>query len=95
MEYSIAFSAHAVETYDLIFEQSHSRWGANIAADFELRVYKQIGIIQETPFIYQALAQDATLRKCVVHANCSFLYEVKDREIEIHFFWDNRQDPII
>ncbi|QHS54396.1 hypothetical protein GWR56_02135 [Mucilaginibacter sp. 14171R-50] len=95
MEYTVIFSARAVETYDLLFEQILARWGAKKAADFEARVYSLVDIIQQTPLIYQALTQDESLRRCVVHANCSFLYEVKGRNIEIHFFWDNRQEPLL
>jgi plasmid stabilization system protein ParE len=95
MEYSITFSAYAIETYDLIFEQIVSRWGAKMATDFENRVFKLLETIQQTPYIYQSLNQDPSLRKCIVHANCSLIYEVKEQEIEIHFFWDNRQEPIL
>lgn len=95
MKYSIAFSAYAIETYDLMFEQIALRWGTKIAADFENRVFKLVETIEQTPYIYRALDQYPNLRKGVVHANCSLIYEVKENEIEIHFFWDNRQDPIL
>lgn len=95
MKYSIIFSAYAVETYDLMFEQITLRWGAKIAADFEMRVFKLIETIEKSPYIYQSLDQDPSLRKGILHANCSVIYEVKEQEIEIHFFWDNRQDSIL
>src|ERR1700761_244907 len=94
MKYAIEFSVYAFETYDAITYQVENRWGSKILNDFENRVIEVLTTIQISPFIYQAVDRDENIRKCVIHHNCSVFYQIKEAEIEILFFWDNRQDPI-
>ncbi|MFD0793336.1 type II toxin-antitoxin system RelE/ParE family toxin [Mucilaginibacter litoreus] len=95
MKYSVVFSSNALETYYLILEQLEIRWSAKIAEEFEQRVVKVVNIIQESPFVYQSVNDKSNIRKGYIHGNCSVLYEVKEDQIEILLFWDNRQDPIL
>jgi len=95
MKYSIEFSIYAFETYDAITDQLEARWGSKILSDFEERVVKILATIQDSPFLFKAIDKDEKIRKSVIHANCSVFYEIKQTEVEILFFWDNRQDPIL
>jgi hypothetical protein len=95
MKYGIEFSIYAFETYDAITDQLEARWGSKILSDFEGRVTEILTKIQESPFIFQAIDKDQRIRKGVIHGNCSVFYEIKQTEVEILFFWDNRQEPIL
>ncbi len=95
MKFTIEFSIYAVETYDSIKEQVETRWGEKVLYEFEERATKILTNIQRSPFIFQAVNIDNGIRKGVIHGNCSVFYEVKESEIEILFFWDNRQEPIL
>jgi hypothetical protein len=94
MKFTIEFSIYAFETYDSITEQIELRWGSKILNEFEQRVLKILSAIQQSPLMFPAVNNEENLRKALIHGNCSVYYEVKTTEIEILFFWDNRQDPI-
>jgi hypothetical protein len=94
MKYTLVFSIYAVETYDSIKDQTQSRWGDKVTVAFEERTVKVLAGIQSSPLMYQAVANNENIHKGFIHANCSVFYEVKENNIEILFFWDNRQDPI-
>jgi plasmid stabilization system protein ParE len=95
MIYNIEFSIYAFETYDSIAGQVEAKWGYKILNDFEQRVVDVLTKIQASPFIFQAIDNNHTIRKSVIHGNCSVFYEIKQTTVEILFFWDNRQDPIL
>lgn len=94
MKYDIEFSIYAFETYDSITDQVEERWGFKILNDFEKRVVVVLEKIQESPFVFPAIDEGQRIRKCVIHGNCSVFYEVKENQVEILFFLDNRQDPV-
>jgi hypothetical protein len=95
MKFTVEFSIYAFETYDSIADQVEARWGYKVLSYFEERVAEVLTKIQESPFMFPAIGKDQKIRKSVIHGNCSVFYEVKLAEVEILFFWDNRQDPIL
>jgi plasmid stabilization system protein ParE len=95
MIYFLKYSPRALETFEEIARQVSNRWGDKYADEFRKRTVKVIEGIRISPFIFQAIDSDINIRKGFIHRNCSIFYEVKDTSIEILFFWDNRQDPIL
>ena len=95
MSTRIEFSSAAKETYNSIQLQILYRWGSTALAKFEKKTLRTLGLISQTPFIYQAIEGNENLRKAVINKNCSVFYEVKPSEIRILYFWDNRQEPIL
>ncbi len=94
MKYSVVFSDTAVETFESIKDQIYNRWGKMSVIDFEQRTSKVLDLIQYSPFIFQSITINENIRKGFIHRNCSMFYEVKEKDIEILFFWDNRQGPV-
>jgi plasmid stabilization system protein ParE len=94
MTYQVIYSDRAVETFDSIKEQINSKWGQKHTEIFERRVLQVVNLIQVSPFIFESVNKDYYLRRCVIHKNCSMFYEVGSFQITVHFFWDNRQDPL-
>ena len=95
MIYTLTFASTAIETYDAVKEQLASRWGDRIVADFEQKVTQVLELIEKSPLIFQSIGSNQSIRKGFVHKNCSVFYEVKGTQIEVLFFWDNRQEPFI
>lgn len=93
--FEIIFSETAVETYNSIFDQINDRWGKIIAIKFEKKTFATLEIISKKPFIFKAVEIDNfNIRKSLINKNCSFFYEVSSLQIQILYFWDNRQDPL-
>jgi len=94
MSYTLTFTSTAFETYYAITAQLQGRWGDKIVADFERKTVKVLELITVSPLIFQSIESNPNLRKGLIHKNCSVFYEVQEFQIEILFFWDNRQDPL-
>ena|ERR1700761_1201284 len=95
MSFEIRFTPEAEETYTLVVSQLRTRWGDRFVIKFENKVSKVFNAVSSTPYIYPTDKQFSSLRKCVLHKNCSLFYKVNNDHILIVYFWDNRQDPLI
>ncbi len=52
-------------------------------------------IISHQPYMFKASILTQDIRKGIISKQKSFFYKVHKDSIEILFFWDNRQEPII
>ncbi len=95
MSLAIRFAVEAEETYDSIVSQLRERWGDKYVVKFEKKLSKVLEIIAKTPLVYPIAQENIETHKCVLHKNCSLFYKVNEDDIEIVYFWDNRQDPLI
>jgi plasmid stabilization system protein ParE len=94
VSFTLTFSRQAKETYAAIQSQLRDRWGQTVLEKFERKTVKTLDLILQSPLMFKSVADHPTIRKGSIHKNCSVFYEVKATEIEVLFFWDNRQDPI-
>jgi len=94
MHFTVIYSEEAIETFDSIGQQIQARWGEKELVEFRKRTYKVIEIISKFPLIFQAVNNSEKVRKAFIHKNCSMFYAIGNTQIEVLFFWDNRQDPI-
>ncbi|WP_428327545.1 type II toxin-antitoxin system RelE/ParE family toxin [Mucilaginibacter sp.] len=92
---TLIFAREAKETYASIQSQILDRWNRSVLAKFEQKTIKVLNLIAESPLIYPATTQNPNVRKGMINKNCSVFYEVKAEHIEVLFFWDNRQEPIL
>ena len=95
MIYTIVFSSTAIESFDAIKSQIEERFGSKTVSEFEERILKVLEVISLSPEVFQSIKQSSNVRKGFIHKNCSMFYEVKATQVEILFFWDNRQEPIL
>ncbi|WP_179413376.1 type II toxin-antitoxin system RelE/ParE family toxin [Mucilaginibacter sp. E4BP6] len=95
MSFEVKFSVKAEETFEAVVDQLEQRWDEKFVNKFNKKVLDCLDIISTTPFIYPIAKENGTLRKCVLHKNCSMFYTIHGNYVEIDFFWDNRQDPIV
>jgi len=95
VSYRLVFTKQAKETYAAIQSQLYSRFGQSVLTKFELKTVKTLDSILSSPLMFKSVADNPNMRKGLIHKNCSVFYEVKADRIEILFFWDNRQDPIL
>jgi hypothetical protein len=95
MQFKVVFTDTADDTFDSIGNQILARWGEPELFKFRARVYEVVEKISISPLIFQEIKNSTNIRKAVIHKNCSLLYTIKDTTIEILFFWDNRQEPML
>ena len=95
MLFTVVFTDRAENTFESIGNQILERWGANERNVFRKRTYEVIDKIGIFPYMFKSIDKNDKVRKGFVHRNCSVFYQVNNTTIEILFFWDNRQDPIL
>jgi len=93
--YEVILAPRAVETFDAIYDQIESRFGKNVAKQFNRKVIHVLDTISLTPFIFKGTRENPNIRKGWIHKSCSFFYEVEGDQIHVLFFWDNRQEPLM
>jgi hypothetical protein len=92
MEYAIVWSPNTRDTYYQILEYLNANWTLNEVTAFILRTEEVLNFISVNPVQYIRSAK-AKIHKCVVVKQVSLFYRIKENNIELLLFWDNRQDP--
>ena len=91
-DYTIRWSPTARRTYFQTIDYLVEKWTEKEAEAFILRVEKVLGYIQENPYLYPYSRTGNTF-KCVVVKQVSLFYRLRNEQVELLVFWDNRQDP--
>ncbi len=94
MSYPLLFTPEAEQTFEAISQQLLQQWGILYVKKFKKRITRALSIITQTPHLYPLISEDSTVRKCIVHKNCSIFYTVRQHAVVVICFWDNRQEPL-
>ena len=95
MSLTVILSENALLTFDAIAEQVLERLGNKVHQDFKKNTLKTLKLISQNPLIYRQTDFDSNVRIALIKKLSSVFYEVKSDRIEILFFWDNRQEPMV
>jgi hypothetical protein len=90
--YNIIWSPKAKITYYQVLEYLELNWTIKEIKSFINRTDYVIEHISQTPFHYPYSLKGDTY-KCVLIKQVSLFYRIKQQEIELLLFWDNRQNP--
>lgn len=90
----IVISEIALLTFEDICEQIFQRLGNKARDDFKKNTIKTLELISSSPFIYKESDFDKNIRIGLIKKTSSVFYEIKPNQIDILFFWDNRQEPM-
>lgn len=94
MRYNVVFTPSAESTFEAIKIQLTKKWNLGVVKDFEKRIDIHLLLRCLNPMIYPLIHQKLQVRRCLVHPNCSILFAIKNSDVVILSFWDNRQEPI-
>ena len=94
MKLEIILTPNAEDTFLSIVSFIQEKWGVASAEKFIETTSKVLNNISQQPFIFKAY-QDKDVRKGLITKQTSVVYRVLHDRIEVLFFWDNRQEPII
>ena len=94
MTLTVRWADEARETFDIILELIENKWGFLSAQKFIRSTDATITSISHQPYIFKA-SISKNVRKAYIARQTSMFYEIKDDQIVILYFWDNRQEPIL
>lgn len=91
----VNWTPEAVETFEQIIENINVYWTQKEINTFIEQTDKVIEHIQQNPYLYKSTQKNKQVRKGFVNHLVSMFYKVnlKNKQIEIITFWNNRQDP--
>jgi plasmid stabilization system protein ParE len=92
---TIFYTPKAKETFILVYNLIADKFSIKIANEFLTKAEKTIFLISEQPFMYKSSSVDENVRVANFTKNTSLFYQVTDNKINLLFFFDNRQDPLI
>jgi len=95
MSLPVVISETALKTFESICAQIHERLGVKALNDFKKNTIKTLELIGNSPFIYKETEFDSNIRQGLIKKISSVFYEIKSDRIEVLFFWDNRQEPML
>jgi len=94
MTLSVRWTDEARETFDIIVELIDTKWGFASAQKFVRSAQSTIDNISNQPYIFKA-SISKNIRKAYITKQTSMFYEVRNTEIILLYFWDNRQEPLL
>lgn len=95
MSYSVFYTPYAKETLSITYHFINNKFGLKAADSFLAKADQIISIIASNPFIYKASTFNEKVRIAFITKQCSLFYQVTETQINLLFFWDNRQEPIL
>ena len=92
MNYSVIWSPQSKESFENNVLHLLETWSEQDANDFIDRVEEVLRLISKHPKIFRYLPEQDAYR-CVVVKPVSLFYRLRDNQVELLTFWDNRMDP--
>ncbi|MBD3748293.1 MAG: type II toxin-antitoxin system RelE/ParE family toxin [Sphingobacteriales bacterium] len=91
MSLKILFTDEASEMLVSVVAFIENKWGENTAKKFLDSAYQTFETVARQPYLFKASSLGKDIRIGLINKNCSFYYQVTDKNIIILFLWDNRQ----
>lgn len=92
MALTIRWSEKATANFDDILAYLNEHWAKRDVAKFVAKTNSILTIISYQPFAFKA-SNYKHIRKAVITKHNSIFYIIRDTEVYLLSFWDNRMDP--
>jgi len=79
--------------YAQILGYLQEKWSPKVATNFMDDTDDVIEGLKLNPRIYPRLEGNQSLRKAFISKHTSLIYRIRNQEIELLHFWNNRQNP--
>ena len=93
MALTISWSKRADKKFDNILEYLQQEWGETVTSAFVKKVYDFLDIVVDFPEIETLEKPDRNIRGFVIVKQITLYYKVKNNNIILLNFFDNRQNP--
>ena len=93
MSLEIHYTPKAKKSLQFLYTFIEDKFGKRRADKFIREAEKTILLLKEQPYLFKKSELGERIRLGLITRYTSFLYEVTDTRIILHFFWDNRQEP--
>lgn len=95
MSIQVLYTPDSLETLASIYNFIRGEFGSKSADTFVSKAEKTINLISQFPLMFKSTSIDENIRIGFISKQTSLFYRVTDNSIQLLFFWDNRQEPIL
>jgi plasmid stabilization system protein ParE len=89
---TVVYTPAAKDTLQYLYTFLTQKFGLRTANKFVVKAEQTIALLANQPLIFKASPFDEQVRIAVLSKNCSLFYRVTDTQLQLLYFWDNRQD---
>lgn len=93
MSLEIYYTPKAKKSLAFLYDFIADQFGKRHASKFLKNAEDTMHLLKTQPYIFKKSEFGEHIRLGLIARNTSFLYEVSENRIILHFFWDNRQEP--
>jgi len=94
MALKIRWTKRASVSFDNTINYINNEWGINSAAKLAKKLNKFLTLLPDFPEIGKIEIEEKQIRGFVLSRYNTILYRIKEKEIVILKFFDNRQNPV-
>jgi plasmid stabilization system protein ParE len=92
MALKIRWSREARSNYEDVLNYLKGNWTDKEVAKFVSKTETVLSLISHQPYLFKE-STHKKIRKAVINKQNSLFYLIRDTEIYLLSFWDNRRDP--
>ena len=93
MALKIVWTKRADRSFDKIIEYLEVEWGNKVVRSFVKKTYDLFDILMEFPEIGSIENEEKSIRGFTLIKQVTVFYKIKENELIILHFFDNRQNP--
>lgn len=93
MSIKVVFSERSRENLDKLLDYLESEWSLKVKREFIKKLDRSVLQISQYPESCPVSEEFPGLYKCIVTKQTTLYYRIKENEIQVIAFFDNRQDP--
>ena len=92
---NVFWTPESIKTFEQIIENLNTYWSQKEINKFVEQTEFTVNLIIKNPYLYKPSEKNKNIRKGFINKLVSMFYRVnlKNNEIEIITFWNNRQNP--
>uniref|UniRef100_UPI00406D2D67 type II toxin-antitoxin system RelE/ParE family toxin n=1 Tax=Mucilaginibacter sp. CSA2-8R TaxID=3141542 RepID=UPI00406D2D67 len=94
MSLIVFYTPAAKDTLQALYTFLTDKFSSRVANKFVIKIEQTIALLTTQPLIFKASPFDEQVRIATLNKNCSLFYRVTDTQLQLLYFWDNRQDSL-
>lgn len=88
----IKWTPRAKKDYLKIIDYLHEKWTIKEVNSFVIKTNYTLALISKNPNLFPQ-SKKKEIHKCVLSKQTSLYYRIRNSELELIAFWDNRRNP--
>ena len=93
MAYRVLYSSLAKNSFEQNITYLEKEWTIKEIRNFIDKTSEVVELLKMDPYVFPLSEFDPNIRKVVLIKQITLFFEIVKKEVHIHLFWNNYQDP--